>query len=278
MVTLHVTTGEKTSMSIIVDAVILGGGAIKEATGATPPAGAQVAGKVLLVLGGREMIEYVIDALNGVERIRRTIVVAPESALHESWSSRVDAVIPTVGSAVDNGVTAINYLKENGPGLTKYVLIMTCDIPLITAEAINDFLDRCQATSDDLYYPVILREVVEAKYPETKRTYAKFKDATITGGNFALMEPEIIMANLGLLENAYNARKSVFQTLKLLGPKIISKFLTKTLTIPDIENRVTKIVNAKAKVIVTPYPEVGVDVDKPEDLKLVSELLADSRI
>jgi molybdopterin-guanine dinucleotide biosynthesis protein A len=265
-------------MSTIVDAVILGGGTIKEAAGATPAAGTGVAGKGLLFLGGREMIEYVIDALAGVERVRRTIVVAPETALHESWSNRVDAVVPTVGSAVDNGVAAINYLKENSPGLTKYVLIMTCDIPLITSEAINDFLDRCETTNDDIYYPVIRKEVVEAKYPETKRTYAKLKDGVITGGNFALMEPEVIMANLELLDDAYNARKSVFQTLGLLGPKIIIKFLTKTITISDIEKRVTKKIKAKAKAIVTPYPEVGVDVDKPEDLELVSELLADGRV
>ncbi|MFA5867190.1 MAG: NTP transferase domain-containing protein [Actinomycetota bacterium] len=264
-------------MSTTIDAVILGGGKIKQAAGETLSASAEVVGKGLIRLSGREMIEYVIDALKNVERVRRIVVVAPESALHESWSSCVDAVIPTVGSAVDNGVEALKYLKENSPGLTKYVLFMTCDIPLITTEAIDDFLDRCQTTNDDVYYPVILREVVEAKYPETKRTYAKLRGATITGGNFALMEPEVILANLNLLEDAYSARKSVFQTLRLLGPKMIVKFLTRTLTLSDIEKRVTKIINARAKTIVTPYPEVGVDVDKPEDLKLVSKLMADAR-
>ncbi len=263
-------------MSTTIDAVILGGGTIKQAAGEMLSADAEVVGKGLIKLSGREMIEYVIDALKGIDRIRRIIVVAPASALHESWSNRVDAVIPTVGSAIDNGVEALKYLKEDNPGLPDYVLFMTCDIPLITTEAIDDFLDRCQASSDDVYYPVILREVVEAKYPETKRTYARLRGATITGGNFALMEPTVILANLTLLEDAFNARKSVLKTLKLLGPKMIFKFLTRTLTIPDIEKRVSRIINAKAKTIVSPYPEVGVDVDKPEDLKLVSELLADT--
>lgn len=261
-------------MTISVDAVILGGGALKQAAGENNTAGADVAGKGLIKLGGREMIEYVIDALQGVDRIRRTIVVAPESALHESWSDRIDAVIPTVGSAVANGIAAINYLKDSEPGLPKHILFMTCDIPLITREAVNDFLDRCMATADDVYYPVILKEVVEAKYPETKRTYAKLKGATITGGNFALMDPEVVLANIVLLEDAYAARKSVFKILKLLGFKVIAKFITKTLTLTDIEKRVTKIVNAKARAIITPYPEVGVDVDKPEDLELVTKLLA----
>jgi molybdopterin-guanine dinucleotide biosynthesis protein A len=263
-------------MSTSVDAVILGGGKIKQTAGGTEPAGAEVAGKGLLKLGGREMIEYVIDALKDVGSIRRTIVVAPESALHESWSTRVDAVIPTVGSAVDNGVAAINYLKDNPPGLSKYTLFMTCDIPLINGEAINDFLDRCQETKDDLYYPVISREVIEAKYPETKRTYVKLRGITITGGNFALMDPEVILANLTLLQDAYEARKSPAKTLSLLGLMTVLKFVTRTLTLADIEKRVSKIVNAKARAVVTPYPEIGVDVDKPEDLLLVSRLLADT--
>ncbi|MFH1737153.1 MAG: nucleotidyltransferase family protein, partial [Actinomycetota bacterium] len=221
-------------METSVDAVILGGGSLKDDGAESAPKPSAVAGKALLKIGGREMIEYIIDALDGIKHIRRTIIVAPDSALNSSWAGRVDAVIPTVGSAVDNGVTAINYLKDHGPGLSKYILFMSCDIPLITTEAIDDFLNRCLASDDDVYYPVIRKEVIEAKYPETKRTYASLRDGTITGGNFALMEPEIILANLSLLEDAYAARKSVVKVFRLLGVKFIVKYLARTLTISDI--------------------------------------------
>lgn len=261
-------------MDTSVDAVILGGGTIKQTPGETATAGTEVAGKGLLKLGDREMIEYVIDALRDVGRIRRTIVIAPESAINESWANNVDAVIPTVGSAVDNAVSAIKYLRDHEPGLGKYVLFMTCDIPLVTGEAINDFVDRCLTTNDELYYPVIRKEVIEGKYPETKRTYAKLKDGAITGGNFALLDPVVILANLPLLENAYEARKSPAKTLSLLGILTVLKFITRTLSLSDIEKRVTKIVGAKARAIVTPFPEVGLDVDKPEDVELVTNLLA----
>lgn len=261
-------------MDTSVDAVILGGGTIKQTAGEATAVGTEIASKGLLKVGGREMIEYVIDALKDVGCIHRTIVVAPESASHESWSTQVDAVIPTIGSAVDNGVAAIKHLKDNPPGLSKHMLFITCDIPLITGEAINDFIDRCLATDDDVYYPVIRREVIEAKYPETKRTYVKLKGITITGGNFALMDPEVILANLSLLQNAYTARKSPARIFNLLGIKTVLKFATHTLTLADIEKRVTKIVNARVRAIVTPYPEVGIDVDKSEDLELISSLLA----
>lgn len=256
------------------DAVILGGGSLKGTGAADAPESSTAAGKAMLKLGGREMIEYIIDALDGVERLRRTIIVAPESALNSSWAGRVDDVIPTVGSAVENAVAAINFLKDSDLGLSKYILFMTCDIPLITTEAIDDFMDRCLASNDDVYYPVIRKEVIEAKYPETKRTYASLRDGTVTGGNFALMEPEIILANLSLLEDAYAARKSIVKVFRLLGVKFIVKYLARTLTISDIEQRVNKIVNAKAKAIVTPYPEVGIDVDKPADIELVTKILA----
>lgn len=260
-------------MEASVDAVILGGGSLKDSGVESAPEPLIIAGKALLKIGGREMIEYIIDALGGVKRIRRTIIIAPDSALNSSWAGRVGDVIPTVGSAVENAVAAINFLKDSDLGLSKYILFMTCDIPLITTEAINDFLDRCLASNDDVYYPVIRKEVIEAKYPETKRTYASLRDGTITGGNFALMEPEIILANLELLEDAYAARKSIVKVFRLLGAKFIVKYLAHALTIEDIEQRVNKIVNAKAKAIVTPYPEVGINVDKPADVELVTKVL-----
>ncbi len=261
-------------MDTSVDAVILGGGTIKRPDGEAASGPADMAGKGLLKLGNREMIEYIIDALQGVKTLRRIIIVAPEPALHESWAERVDAVIPTVGSAVENAVAGLQYLKASDSGMPKYVLVMTCDIPLVTAEAINDFLERCSAADNDVYYPVILKEVVEAKYPETKRTYASLKDGTVTGGNFALLEPEIILANLDLLEQVYASRKSVFKIFRILGPKIIVKFILKRLALSDLEARVATIVKAKIKVIITPYPEIGIDVDKQEDLELVNKVLA----
>jgi molybdopterin-guanine dinucleotide biosynthesis protein A len=254
-----------------IDAVIVAGGFLK---GTDPEDPAARHGKALLKLDGREMIEYIIDALRQVERVRRIVVVAPPEAAAERWTPGVDAVIPVAGGAIDNMVASFNHLKQTPLGLSDMVLLMTCDIPLITPAAINDFLDQAAGRDADLFYPVMSRETMVAAYPETKRTYGKLKEGTFTGGNIILANPVPVLANLRLIEDAFELRKSVPKLMQFLGPKFITKFLLRTLTIPEIEARVTDMIKANARVIVSTYPEMGIDVDKPADVALVTKVLA----
>jgi GTP:adenosylcobinamide-phosphate guanylyltransferase len=51
------------------------------------------------------------------------------------------------------------------------VLLISADIPGIRAEMLDWMIDRVQESEHDLYYNVIRREVMEKRYPESKRTY-----------------------------------------------------------------------------------------------------------
>lgn len=258
-------------MNNLIDAVVLGGGTLKGLDGA---AEAKDAGsKALLSINGREMIEYIIDALNESPSIGRIVVVAPAEAVVESWASRVETVIPAGGTIIDNGVAALNYLKETDLGLTDRVIFMTCDTPLITAAAIEDYISRCSDPEGAFFYPIISKEVIEAKYPETKRTYATLKDGIFTGGNLAVVDPVAILANLDLLQKVFELRKSIPQIMMFLGPKFIIKLGLKTLSVSEIEKRATEMIKARTIAIITPYPEIGIDVDKISDLELVREVL-----
>ena len=44
----------------------------------------------------------------------------------------------------------------------------TGDIPLLTPEAVDDFLSRCQGVSADIYYSIVSKEANEAAYPGVK--------------------------------------------------------------------------------------------------------------
>ncbi len=253
------------------DAVIVAGGNLKTTDQSDQT---EQRGKAFLKLDGREMIEYIIDALAGVERVRRVIVVAPPEAAMEPWTTRVETVLPVAGNAIDNMVASFRYLQNTPIGITDQVLLMTCDIPLITPAAIDDFLDQAERLEADILYPVMSRETMEDAYPETKRTYGKLKEGTFTGGNLILANPVAVMANLALIDEAFSLRKSVPKLMRFLGPKFIAKLLLHTLSITEIENRASEMVNARAKAIVSTYPEMGIDVDKPADVDLVTRVLS----
>ena len=55
--------------------------------------------------------------------------------------------------------------------------------------------------------------------------------------------------------------------------KFIVKYLFKTLTIKEIEERATEIVGYKVKGIKVEDPEIMIDLDKLSDYELITEIL-----
>lgn len=251
----------------MVDAVILGGGTFKG------PDATETPSKALLKIDNKPMVEYLIDTLRDTPSVRRVVAIVPLSAQYESWTSRIEKTLPAGNSLIDNIRFGIEYLENHSDGGTDKIILTSCDIPLVTSEAIQDFIDRCIAADADFCYPIISREVIEAAYPGTKRTYIKMKEGFFTGGNVMMVAPEVVLKNFDLLDKAYGLRKNPLKMSMALGPKFIAKFLTKTLSVPDAEERVETMIKAKSRAVIVPYPEIGIDVDKPEDLELVEKVL-----
>ena len=154
------------------------------------------------------------------------------------------------------------------------VLISTSDIPLITTEAVEDFLERCGKCDGDIYYSFVPKEINEAKYPGVERTYVKLSEGTFTGGNLVLLSPKAFRGNMEMIKKAAQLRKKPIQLCRMLGWRYLIKLIFGNLTIPEIEERVRQSFKIKAVGIVSPYPEVGIDVDKPSDFHLATQVLS----
>jgi len=69
-------------------------------------------------------------------------------------------------------------------------------------------------------------------------------------------------------------RKKPLQMARLLGLYYLLKLITGRLSIAEIERRIEQKLHFKGAAVVTPFAEIGIDVDKPSDLALVREVLA----
>jgi len=227
--------------------------------------------EALIKVGDRPMVEYVTDALRRAESVERTVVVGPPE-LAATYDG-VDGIewVEFGSSMVENIQIGIERLKPKG-----HVLIVTSDIPLITAEAIDDFVNRCGRTKADIYYPIVRRETNESAFPGTKRTYVRLKDGVFTGGNLALLEPAIVPACRDMIEQAVAMRKKPLKLSRMLGLRFIVKLIFNQLSLAEIEDRVQRVLGFRGVGVESPYPEVGIDVDKPEDLALIERALARS--
>lgn len=220
--------------------------------------------EAMIMIQGKPMVEYVVDAVGKSKVAGRVVVVGPEHLLGPVLAGKVFRVAQSGHSIMDNLMIGLEILQPSGK-----VLIVTSDIPLITTEAIDDFADRCSMTAADVYYPVCSKEGNEVKYPGVKRTYVRLKEGTFTGGNLVVIDPSILVKHHLMIRRAVEMRKKPGQLARLLGLKLLAKFLLRTLSIHEVEARVAKMLGFKGAAIICPYPEVGIDVDKPSDLELV---------
>ncbi|NPV92641.1 MAG: NTP transferase domain-containing protein [Firmicutes bacterium] len=255
-----------------VDAVVLAGGLncgpLREYSSTESEA--------LIPIGNRPMVEYVVSALKHTPEVKRVVVAGPLSELEKVFSATDSITLIEGGqSAVITLQMGIRALKDEGVGTAANgVLVTAADIPMITPEAISDFLQLCRQREGDLYYPVVSKAANEYKYPGVKRTYVPMKEGLFTGGNLILINPEIIDRCAPMAEKMVARRKDPMALSQLLGFRFLLKFLLRQLTLEEAEVKVSELLGIRGVAVISSYPEVGVDVDKPSDLQLARRLLA----
>lgn len=256
-----------------VDAVVLAGGLnsddLKMSCGCES--------EVLIPIGDRPMIEYVVNALKHTSEINRIVVAGPCQDLEKVFGIDSGLILaesgPNVVSTLQKGMEALKKVDPDINENPRMILITTGDIPMITPEAIRDFLHLCQKQKGDLFYPVVSREVSERKYPEAARTYVHLREGCFTGGNLFLIKSSVIGQCIELGEKVVRWRKKPLALSRLLGWRFVLGFLFHTLSLSKIEKKISDMLGIKGVAIISDYPEVGVDVDKSSDLQLARQSL-----
>ncbi len=248
-----------------VDVLILAGGTLPEDL---QKYSAGYDNRALLKIGDKYMIEYVIDALRGVPEIGRIVVIGLQEPLKEALGGRIDEIIQSKDSMLDNLSMGIDRFET-----AERLLIATCDIPLVDSKMIERFLNTCKTVPADLYYPIVEKKLNDQKFPTTRRTYARLKEGVFTGGNIVLLNPAMFRKNWAYIERALAARKSPLKLLGIIGLGFIIRFVLHILSLPQLEKKVESILGIKAKPVEVQDPEIGIDVDKESDYLLVKEIL-----
>lgn len=245
---------------IKIDAIVLAGskntGKLQEVSSASYEA--------LIPLANKPMIVYVLEALRSCDRVGKVVVVGPRElkAYLEEGETLVESK-EYLSTNLQLGIRAVNKKRR--------VLIVTSDIPMLNAEVVEDFLARCERVDADLYYPVVSREVSERAFPGVERTYIRVKEGSFTGGNIFLVSPELVRNSKELVDKALHLRKKPLKLAYMLGLGFILRFIMRRVTFAEVEARAKKVFNVNGIAIITPFVELGVDVDKPSDYALMNQ-------
>jgi hypothetical protein len=228
-----------------VEAIVLGGG--QEAWAGKYG----VRSKALVPYRGRPMAEWVLEALAGAGL--SAIYVGENPGL----SPPPRLTLPDQGSLLANLEAALAQVEGR-------VLVATADLPHLTPEAVRFVLERAPEAA--LVYPIVPKERVEARFPGNRRTYARLREGTFTGGNLLLLDKPLFFRALPLAKEVVALRKRPLALARRIGWDILLKLLLGRLSLGELEARARRLLGVEARALITPYPEVGVDVDREEDL------------
>lgn len=233
-----------------------------------------VESRALAALAGRPMLDYVVDAVRtGLGEGGRILVAG-------------DVPPPAGCTGVSGGASLVDTLLSGAAALhpdETRLLVVTADIPFLTPEAVADFLKQASAFPADFHYPIVRAELCAARFPGMRRTVLRIAEGTFTGGNLALLDPAFLRRRESVLRAAYARRKSIPGLANLLGAGLLirlaaSRVLPGLLAIRHLEAAVGRVLGgARVQAVISPFPEVAADIDRPEDIERARVWLADVR-
>lgn len=228
--------------------------------------------KALVDVAGKPMIQWVLDAISGTETVEQVVLISlsEEDGLQ---CSKPVTYLADQGGLLENVRGGIEKAVEVNPQ-SRRVLTVSSDIPTIQSEMIDWMVNENSDSDLDIYYTVIPRQVMEKRFPESKRSYTRLKDVELCGGDLNMIRASTVYSNVDLWDSIVAARKNVFKQAALLGYGNLLLLLSRQLTLAGAVKRVTKKMNITGKAVLSPYAELGMDVDKPHQLEIVRAELA----
>jgi GTP:adenosylcobinamide-phosphate guanylyltransferase len=227
--------------------------------------------KAMIPLVGKPMVQWVLDALTGVERIDRILMVGlgPDEGLR---SPKLARFIPDQGSMLRNVIRGVDAMMELNP-VCHQVVISSADIPLITAEIVERHLDSCAGTDLDMQYGVVERSVMEGRFPNSRRSYIRLTDGEYAGADLFVINPEIVYSNRQMWEELMGSRKSIINQARIIGLGTLLRLLFRRLSLRDAEIRVMRALELTGRAVPVVDAELGMDVDKPFQLEICRQVL-----
>jgi CTP:molybdopterin cytidylyltransferase MocA len=237
--------------------------------------GASPGYKALVEMHGKPLIAYVLDTLQQAEGVGRIFVVgAPPVVEYASQWERV-------GGVSDGHQLVRNAWRGLRAATTDRVLFCNPDQPLLRPEMVEDFLQRALATKGDLISSWVRHEDL-GPYVEGEHKFAKFGDGQFAHGNLFLVRKDMPQLDRvkERLDRIYQARKSNLRFAWALGPSLFGRFLVSLVCgkLPSLQETLEiggKKFGVDLQPVISPYPEIALDIDEPEDFAAAERYLSD---
>lgn len=239
----------------VFDAILPAGGRIDgqlaDATGVTC--------KAMIRFQGETLLQRTIRCLRDTGRISKIVVIGPPEVL-EHCRDQADILVPELSTGPQNIKAGLDALE----GAAKRLVVVTTDLPFISSRAILDFLQKSPEDAD-IFVPCVTKRAYCKTFPNSDSTFLALKGDEWTAGGIYVLRAAALRSAMPMIETLFENRKSKLGMAKLLGPTLLLKFLTRSLTIDDVERKAMQLLRLKGKADREAAPELAYDLDALDD-------------
>lgn len=256
-------------MTVLIPAIVLAGSRPSPDPLLT---GSGVSTKALLPIAGLPMLVHVVQALRASPEVGAITILAQNSAelaAEPGLAGLADLHFADSGQGISSSLAA-----ALPPG-DDPLLVTTADNVLLTPAMVAEFLGA--AKDSDVAVAMVERGVLLARYPESKRTWLKFRGGWWSGANMFRLRGRRVLPLLDFWGRIERDRKKGLKIIAAFGPWLLAGALLRLFTIQQGVGRAGLRFGLKAKVVPMSDPEACIDADKPVDVELIEAIFAAQR-
>lgn len=243
--------------------------------GADPLAEASgVAVKPLAPVAGEPMINYPARALVAHPDIARVLILTQTPELY--------AADPATAWLADhpkidfersgNGIASSLMTLIDRPDSSFPMLLTTADHVLLDAAMLDQFVS--EAAGSDIGVAMVERTTLLARYPQSRRTWLKFRDGWWSGANVFWFGSAKARSIIALWQEVEQDRKKGWKILSAFGPLALLGALLRILTLRGGIARIGRRFDLAARLVSMDQAEACIDADKPDDVTLIERIFA----
>lgn len=291
-----------------VDAIVLAG------THNNPARMIRGRNKAFLDIEGRALVRHVVDALTGAQSVGRVFVVGPQQELEAVLADCPETYcVQQVGKLVANGWAAVRAIEAQASVskeelLERPVLVISCDLPLISPGAIDDFVGRCasaDASAGEAHamlcgiaeYGGLVPFYGTKEQPGIERPLVQMNEGLVRLSNIYIFRP-YKLTHAEFLQTSFTLRKAKdWHNVAKLGFSVFSqpggwfaawmifrlqltyllrhrkgrlyRRLRKGNTFAKVEHGVGTVLGGTMRLVESPYGALSLDVDDEEDYAML---------
>ena len=230
--------------------------------------------KAMVPIAGAPMISHVVRTLVQCPSIARILIVAQNPDVLDCAELRSLAEQRPIDRVIGKGGIAESLLGLAGTDAAPWpILVTTADHPLLTPAMIEHFLARSEESDASL--AVVDRTVLAGHYPQSRRTWLRFRAGAYTGANLFTLRTPRSAAGLKALARGEASRKNQLKLLWHFGPALAFGALTRTMSLEQVVARGGSGLGMKLARVVLPFAEAGMDVDSMNDWRFADRFLSE---